>query len=44
MKQMPPRPKPPPEEEIEESFLKGSGPGGQKIVGQSLISYAYSRS
>lgn len=31
-KQMPPRPKPPPEEEIEESFLKGSGPGGQKIV------------
>ncbi|KAI2641888.1 RF-1 domain-containing protein [Hypomontagnella submonticulosa] len=28
---MPPRPKPPPEEEIEESFLKGSGPGGQKI-------------
>ncbi|KAK0727254.1 peptide chain release factor class I/class II, partial [Lasiosphaeria miniovina] len=30
-KQMPPRPKPPPENEIEESFLKGSGPGGQKI-------------
>ncbi|GAB1315018.1 hypothetical protein MFIFM68171_05228 [Madurella fahalii] len=29
--QMPPRPKPPPEDEIEESFLKGSGPGGQKI-------------
>lgn len=28
----PPRPKPPPEEEIEEFFLKGSGPGGQKIV------------
>ncbi|RYP59445.1 hypothetical protein DL769_008533 [Monosporascus sp. CRB-8-3] len=27
----PPRPKPPPESEIEESFLKGSGPGGQKI-------------
>ncbi|KAI5862758.1 RF-1 domain-containing protein [Durotheca rogersii] len=27
----PPRPKPPPEDEIEESFLKGSGPGGQKI-------------
>ncbi|KAI1776035.1 RF-1 domain-containing protein [Hypoxylon cercidicola] len=27
----PPRPKPPPDEEIEESFLKGSGPGGQKI-------------
>ncbi|KAI0540044.1 RF-1 domain-containing protein [Xylaria digitata] len=30
-KHLPPRPKPPPEEEIEESFLKGSGPGGQKI-------------
>ncbi|PHH53772.1 putative peptide chain release factor-like protein, mitochondrial [Ceratocystis fimbriata CBS 114723] len=29
--QLPPRPKPPPESEIEESFLKGSGPGGQKI-------------
>lgn len=29
---LPPRPKPPPEEDIEESFLKGSGPGGQKIV------------
>ncbi|KAK0739804.1 RF-1 domain-containing protein [Apiosordaria backusii] len=28
---MPSRPKPPPESEIEESFLKGSGPGGQKI-------------
>ncbi|RYP12783.1 hypothetical protein DL765_007161 [Monosporascus sp. GIB2] len=28
----PPRPKPPPESEIEESFLKGSGPGGQKIL------------
>ncbi|KAK4241456.1 RF-1 domain-containing protein [Achaetomium macrosporum] len=31
LKQLPPRPKPPPESEIEESFLKGSGPGGQKI-------------
>ncbi|QBZ64758.1 hypothetical protein PoMZ_06457 [Pyricularia oryzae] len=31
LKQMPSRPKPPPETEIEESFLKGSGPGGQKI-------------
>ncbi|KAI8630130.1 RF-1 domain-containing protein [Xylariaceae sp. FL1651] len=30
-KNLPPRPKPPPEHEIEESFLKGSGPGGQKI-------------
>ncbi|KAI0398069.1 RF-1 domain-containing protein [Xylariaceae sp. FL0594] len=28
---LPPRPKPPPEEELEEYFLKGSGPGGQKI-------------
>lgn len=32
VKQMPPRPKPPPEEEILESYLRGSGPGGQKIV------------
>ncbi|KAI1096939.1 peptidyl-tRNA hydrolase domain protein [Rostrohypoxylon terebratum] len=31
LKQLMPRPKPPPETEIEESFLKGSGPGGQKI-------------
>ncbi|TLD23960.1 hypothetical protein PspLS_06604 [Pyricularia sp. CBS 133598] len=31
LKQMPSRPKPPPETEIEEAFLKGSGPGGQKI-------------
>ncbi|CAG9943344.1 unnamed protein product [Clonostachys rosea f. rosea IK726] len=30
-KSLPPRPKPPPESEIEESYLKGSGPGGQKI-------------
>ncbi|KAK4460862.1 RF-1 domain-containing protein [Cladorrhinum samala] len=29
--QLPARPKPPPDSEIEESFLKGSGPGGQKI-------------
>ncbi|KAK5993368.1 putative peptide chain release factor-like protein [Cladobotryum mycophilum] len=28
---LPPRPKPPPDSEIEESYLKGSGPGGQKI-------------
>ncbi|PHH88783.1 hypothetical protein CDD83_7063 [Cordyceps sp. RAO-2017] len=28
---LPPRPKPPPESEIEESYLRGSGPGGQKI-------------
>ncbi|KAF3771250.1 hypothetical protein M406DRAFT_19702, partial [Cryphonectria parasitica EP155] len=27
----PPRPKPPPDEEITEAYLKGSGPGGQKI-------------
>ena len=33
---MPPRPKPPPDSEIEESYLKGSGPGGQKIVSASL--------
>lgn len=31
-KPMPARPKPPPEDEIEEFYLKGSGPGGQKIV------------
>jgi hypothetical protein len=31
-KSFPPRPKPPPDSEIEESYLKGSGPGGQKIV------------
>ncbi|KAI1447149.1 RF-1 domain-containing protein [Annulohypoxylon stygium] len=31
VKQLMPRPKPPPDSEIEESFLKGSGPGGQKI-------------
>ncbi|RDL35154.1 uncharacterized protein BP5553_07085 [Venustampulla echinocandica] len=30
-KKMPDRPKPPPEEEFTEVFLKGSGPGGQKI-------------
>lgn len=30
--QYPPRPKPPPDEEITEVYLKGSGPGGQKIV------------
>ncbi len=29
---MPDRPKPPPQEEFTEVFLKGSGPGGQKIV------------
>ncbi|KAJ2970400.1 hypothetical protein NQ176_g8205 [Zarea fungicola] len=28
---MPSRPKPPPDSELEESYLKGSGPGGQKI-------------
>ncbi|PNY24958.1 peptide chain release factor-like protein, mitochondrial [Tolypocladium capitatum] len=28
---LPPRPEPPPDTDIEESFLKGSGPGGQKI-------------
>ncbi|SPO00614.1 uncharacterized protein DNG_03363 [Cephalotrichum gorgonifer] len=29
---LPPRPKHPPEHEIEEAFVKGSGPGGQKIL------------
>ncbi|EPE04236.1 peptidyl-trna hydrolase domain-containing protein [Ophiostoma piceae UAMH 11346] len=29
--QMPSRPKPPPEDEIDEMFVKGTGPGGQKI-------------
>ncbi|KAG9506042.1 hypothetical protein J7337_003017 [Fusarium musae] len=32
VKALPPRPKPPPESEIEESYVKGSGPGGQKIL------------
>ncbi|KAK1243704.1 hypothetical protein MKX08_001842 [Trichoderma sp. CBMAI-0020] len=32
LKTLPPRPKPPPDSEIEESYLKGSGPGGQKIL------------
>ncbi len=31
-KSMPSRPKPPPDSDLEESYLKGSGPGGQKIV------------
>lgn len=31
LKKMPDRPKPPPDEEFTEVFLKGSGPGGQKI-------------
>ncbi|KPM34680.1 hypothetical protein AK830_g11894 [Neonectria ditissima] len=31
LKALPPRPKPPPESEIEEAYVKGSGPGGQKI-------------
>jgi len=31
MKQMPPRPQPVNEDDIKEAFLKGSGPGGQKI-------------
>jgi protein subunit release factor B len=32
LKQLPRRPGPPPDSEIEEFYLKGSGPGGQKIV------------
>ncbi len=43
-KSLPSRPKPPPEEEIEESFLKGSGPGGQKIVRLLQIPIALSSS
>jgi peptide chain release factor len=35
---MPSRPKPPPEAEIAEKFLKGSGPGGQKIVRRLKLS------
>ncbi|KAH7152309.1 RF-1 domain-containing protein [Dactylonectria estremocensis] len=31
VKALPPRPKTPPESEIEEFYVKGSGPGGQKI-------------
>lgn len=31
-KSMPSRPPHPPDSELEESYLKGSGPGGQKIV------------
>jgi len=38
-KPLPPRPTVE-EVEIEENFLKGSGPGGQKIVSQSLINIA----
>ncbi|CAK7210909.1 hypothetical protein SBRCBS47491_000938 [Sporothrix bragantina] len=30
-KQMPSRPQPPPDSEIDEMFVKGTGPGGQKI-------------
>jgi hypothetical protein len=40
-KALPPRPKPPPESEIEEAFLKGSGPGGQKIVGSSCDLFSH---
>lgn len=36
-KQLPPRPKPPPDSDIEESYLKGSGPGGQKIVRPTAV-------
>ncbi|KAF4624702.1 hypothetical protein G7Y89_g13466 [Cudoniella acicularis] len=31
LKKMPDKPAPPPEDEFTEAFLKGSGPGGQKI-------------
>lgn len=36
---MPPRPGPIPEEEFTEVFLKGTGPGGQKIVHLPLSIY-----
>jgi hypothetical protein len=36
VKQMPSRPPPIIEDDITEAFLKGSGPGGQKIVSQEL--------
>lgn len=42
IRQMPLRPKPPPDSEIEESFLKGSGPGGQKIVSPSSLPVFFS--
>jgi hypothetical protein len=35
LKKMPDRPPPVSEDEFTESFLKGSGPGGQKIVSWS---------
>lgn len=35
-KSLPPRPKPPPDSDLEEFFVKGSGPGGQKIVRRSV--------
>jgi hypothetical protein len=35
-KQLPQRPKHPPESEFDESVLKGIGPGGQKIVHPTL--------
>lgn len=34
----PPRPKPPPEHEFTEVYLKGTGPGGQKIVCPHIVS------
>lgn len=37
VKKMPDRPGPIAEEEFTESFLKGSGPGGQKIVSAKMI-------
>ncbi len=41
-KSLPSRPKPPPDSEIEESFLKGSGPGGQKIVRAAALGCPFS--
>ena len=41
VKQMPPRPKIP-EEDLQEAFLKGSGPGGQKIVSTPIFHIKFS--
>lgn len=35
----PPRPKPPPDSEFTEVYLKGTGPGGQKIVRPCLATF-----
>jgi protein subunit release factor B len=40
-KKMPDRPKPLHEEDFTEAFLKGSGPGGQKIVSGTQLNMRY---